>query len=106
MTRITYIEHDGTRHEVNAEDGTSVMQTALDNMVPGIVGDCGGSCSCATCHAYIDPDHLARVSPPEADERHLLEGALDVEPCSRLTCQIRIHPGLEGLTVRIPVSQY
>lgn len=106
MTHITYIEDDGTRHEVEAEDGTSLMQAALDNLVPGIVGDCGGCCSCATCHAYIDPAFLDRLPPPQADERDLLEGALDIQACSRLTCQVRVQAALEGVVVRIPRSQY
>lgn len=106
MTHITFIEHDGKRHEVDADDSSSIMQVALDNMIPGIVGDCGGCCSCGTCHAYIAPDFLDRMAPAAADERDLLEGALDVEPGSRLTCQVRVNAALEGLTIRMPRSQY
>jgi 2Fe-2S ferredoxin len=106
MTNITFIEHDGTRHEVDATNGISIMQAAVENMVPGIVGDCGGCCSCATCHAYIEPAFMDRTEPAAADERDLLEGALDVEACSRLTCQVRVSAALEGLVVRLPQSQY
>ena len=106
MTHITYIEHDGTRHEAEAEDGASLMQVAVDNLVPGIVGDCGGCCSCATCHAYIDPAFAGSIAPAAADERDLLEGALDAEPGSRLTCQVRVTRALDGIVVRIPRSQY
>ena len=106
MTQIFFVEHDGRRYEVDAEDGSSIMQVAVDNMVPGIVGDCGGCCSCATCHAYIESAFLDRVAPAQADERDLLEGAIDVEACSRLTCQVRVSAALEGMTVRLPRSQY
>ena len=106
MTHITFIEHGGKRCEVDAEEGVSIMQVAVNNMVPGIVGDCGGCCSCATCHAYIEPAYLDRIEPAAADERDLLEGAIDVEGCSRLTCQIRVSSALEGLTIRVPRSQY
>jgi 2Fe-2S ferredoxin len=106
MTHITFIEHDGTRHEVEAIDGISIMQAAVDNMVPGIVGDCGGCCSCATCHAYIEPAFMDRIEPAAADECDLLEGALDVQACSRLTCQVKVSAALEGVTIRMPQSQY
>ncbi len=106
MTKVVYIEHNGTEHVVEAEDGKSVMQTAIDNMVPGIVGDCGGCCTCATCHGYIDGGWAARLKPKSEDENMMLEGALAVEASSRLTCQIVIQPELEGLVVRLPESQF
>lgn len=106
MTKVVYIEHNGTEHVVEAEDGKSVMQTAIDNMVPGIVGDCGGCCTCATCHGYIDGSWADRLKPKSEDENMMLEGALAVEANSRLTCQIVIQPELEGLVVRLPESQF
>src|SRR5690606_36213785 len=84
MPKITFIEHDGTSHTVEAETGRSVMQAAVDNLVPGIVADCGGACSCATCHGYIDPAWLARLPEARADERSMLEGLLECQYNSRL----------------------
>ena len=106
MTKITYIEHDGTKHVVDAEDGKSVMQTAVENMVPGIMGDCGGCCTCATCHGYIDPSWNSKLPAKSADETMMLEGALAVRDNSRLTCQITVKPELDGLVVQLPESQF
>jgi ferredoxin, 2Fe-2S len=105
MTKIVYIEHNGTEHVVEAEDGKSIMQTALDHSVPGIIGDCGGCCTCATCHGYVDPSALQKAGVKSEAEEMLLEGALEVQPNSRLTCQITVGPALEGLVVRLPKSQ-
>ncbi|MBV8063186.1 MAG: 2Fe-2S iron-sulfur cluster binding domain-containing protein [Nevskia sp.] len=106
MTRLVYIEHNGTEHVVEAQDGKSVMQNALDQLVPGIVGDCGGCCTCATCHGYVDPAWAERLPPKSEDENMMLEGALAVQPNSRLTCQIVVAPQLDGLVVRLPESQF
>jgi 2Fe-2S ferredoxin len=105
MTKIIYVEFDGTEHPIEAADGTSVMQNALNNSVPGILGDCGGCCSCATCHGYVDPQYLDKIAPKSDLETVLLDGALDTQPNSRLTCQINVEPALEGLVVRLPKSQ-
>jgi 2Fe-2S ferredoxin len=105
MTKIIYIESDGTEHSVDAADGTSVMQNALNNSVPGILGDCGGCCSCATCHGYVDPRYLDKIAPKSELEAVLLEGAIDTQPNSRLTCQIKVEPALDGLVIRLPKSQ-
>ena len=106
MFKVVFIEHDGTEHIVEANVGTSVMRAAVDNSVPGIVGDCGGCCSCATCHGYIDPAWLAKVPTPSAEELSMLEGALHVLDNSRLTCQIPMSKELDGLVVRLPASQF
>lgn len=106
MTRITFIEHNGIEHVVDATDEQSVMQAAVDHMIPGIVADCGGACSCGTCHAYIDAPWADKLPAPAADEAMLLDGALHAEPGSRLTCQIRVRSELDGLVVRLPVSQF
>jgi 2Fe-2S ferredoxin len=106
MTKVVYIEHNGTEHVVEAQDGKSVMQTALDHLVPGIVGDCGGCCTCATCHGYVDPAWAGRLPAKSEDENMMLEGALAVQPNSRLTCQIVVAPQLDGLVVRLPESQF
>jgi 2Fe-2S ferredoxin len=106
MPKILYIEHDGKEHLVDAEVGKSVMQNAVENLVPGIVGDCGGACSCATCHGYVDPAWADRVDPKNEGEEAMLDGALRVEANSRLTCQITMKAELDGLVVRLPVSQF
>jgi ferredoxin, 2Fe-2S len=106
MPKIMFIEYNGTEHVVEAVAGRTLMQAAVDNVVPGIVADCGGSCSCATCHGFIDREWLVAIPAPQADENSLLEGLLDIQDNSRLTCQIEITPALDGLTVRLPKSQF
>ena len=105
MTKIRFIEHDGTEHVVEGEVGNSLMQTARDNLVPGIIGDCGGNCSCATCHGYVDPDWIGKLPPQSEEEAMMLDGAMHLENNSRLTCQIKVKPELDGLVVRLPISQ-
>ena len=105
MPRILFIEHKGRQHVVEAENGKSVMQAAVDNMVPVIVGDCGGCCTCATCHGYIDPAWADRLPAKSDDEEMMLDAALEVLPTSRLTCQIKVTGDLDGLVVRLPASQ-
>ena len=107
VPRITFIEHNGTSHVVEATVGATLMQAAIDNMVPGIIGDCGGACSCATCHGYIEEAGAGACIPPKDEmEETLLDGALHVRANSRLTCQIRLAPENDGLIVRLPVSQF
>jgi ferredoxin, 2Fe-2S len=106
MPKIVFVEHSGIEHVVEAEVGRSVMQAATDNFVPGIIADCGGCCSCATCHGFVDQQWLSKIPPVQANEASLLEGLLETQPNSRLTCQIQITPGLDGLTVRLPRSQF
>lgn len=106
MTHIVFIEHDGTTHKIDAENGISLMQLALDNLIPGIVGDCGGACNCATCHCYVEPVFLNRMTGPRGDELAVLDGLLDPQPGSRLSCQIKVAPELDGLVVRLPASQF
>lgn len=102
MNTVIFIEHDGTRHVAEAEDGESVMQCAQSNLVPGVLGDCGGCCSCGTCQGYVDPQWLQAAGEQSEDERQLLDGADHAQPNSRLTCQIRMSPALDGLVVRLP----
>ena len=101
MTHIIFIQHDGATQEVDAEDGISLMQAAVDNMVPGIVGDCGGCCSCATCHVHIDPSFMDKMPKLSEDENDLLESSDHRNEFSRLSCQIPITDALEGLKVTI-----
>jgi 2Fe-2S ferredoxin len=105
MAKIRFIEHDGTEHVVEGEVGSSIMQTARDNMVPGIIGDCGGNCSCATCHGYVDPAWIDKLAPQSEDELIMLEGTMNQESNSRLTCQIKLTQDLDGIVVRLPISQ-
>ena len=105
MPQLTIIEWSGKEHHLEAETGQSVMQTALDALVPGIMADCGGSCSCATCHCYVDESWMSRLPPPESTEREMLECVLDPRETSRLSCQLRVTPAIEGLVIRLPASQ-
>ena len=106
MPKIVFIEASGKEHVVEAKVGQTVMLAATDNMVPGILADCGGSCTCATCHAFIDERWIATTPPAGADETAMLEGVLDPQPNSRLTCQIKISDALDGAVFRLPASQY
>lgn len=106
MPEIIFVENNGSEHRVNAEVGQSLMQVALDNMLPGIIGDCGGSGSCATCHGYIDERWFSDIAPPSEDELMMLECAIEPAENSRLTCQVMVTDEMEGLTVSLPVSQY
>jgi ferredoxin, 2Fe-2S len=105
MPKITYIEHDGTERTVDAEVGATVMETAIRNSVPGIVAECGGACSCATCHVHVDEAWSAKVGPPSPMEEDMLDFAFDVKPTSRLSCQIKVSDELDGLIVRTPSQQ-
>lgn len=105
MPVVTYIEASGQTHVIDVPERRTVMEGALRQNVPGIPADCGGSCSCATCHVYIDPAWAERVGPPGEAEREMLEGAVDPRPTSRLSCQVRLTPALDGLVVHIPASQ-
>ena len=106
MPKITYIEHDGTTHEVDAEVGSTVMNTALDNLVPGIDADCGGECSCATCHVMIEGDWMAKVCQPGETEESMLDLNPERESNSRLSCQIPVTEELNGLVVNLPEFQF
>ena len=105
MPKITYIEHDGTERTVDAEVGATVMETAIRNNVPGIVAECGGACSCATCHVHVDEAWSAKVGPPSPMEEDMLDFAFDVKPTSRLSCQIKVSDELDGLIVKTPSQQ-
>lgn len=105
MAKITYIEHDGTPHEVEAENGLTVMEAAIRNMVPGIDADCGGACACATCHVYVDEAWLDKTGERASMEESMLDFASDVQDNSRLSCQIKVSDALDGLVVRLPEEQ-
>ncbi|VAW19795.1 Ferredoxin, 2Fe-2S [hydrothermal vent metagenome] len=105
MTKITFVEADGTRHETDAENGSSVMETALGAGVQGIVGECGGACTCATCHVYVDEAWSEKTGAPSAMEEDMLDFAFEVKPNSRLSCQITVKDELDGLVVFVPSQQ-
>ena len=101
MAKITYIEHDGTEHVVDVKNGLTVMEGAVKNNIPGIDADCGGACACATCHVYVDEAWRDKTGSTSAMEDSMLDFAENVEPNSRLSCQIPVGPATEGMTVTI-----
>jgi 2Fe-2S ferredoxin len=106
MTRVTCIEPDGKTVSLDIRDGWSLMQGAVSQGVQGIEAQCGGACSCATCHCYVDPAWVAKLPPPaEAESLMLTNVAAEQRATSRLSCQIHIEPGLEGLVVAFPDRQ-
>jgi ferredoxin, 2Fe-2S len=105
MPTITFIDQDGNEREIDAEVGSTVMETAINNDVPGILATCGGSCSCATCHVYVDEAWVDKLPPPELDESDMLDTAHDLQENSRLSCQIMVTEELEGLIVTTPPRQ-
>ena len=106
MPRITYITTDQVPHTIEAAVGTSVMQTAINNGIQGIVAECGGSLMCATCHVYVDEEWAARIPPISESEDAMLESAAsERQPNSRLSCQIVVGPETDGLVVRVPERQ-
>ena len=106
MTQITYIEPGGNTVTVDVADGWSLMQAATANGVDGIVGECGGSCACATCHCYVDEARLADLPPPSDGELEMLaNAAAERRPNSRLSCQIKAAPALQGLVLTLPETQ-
>jgi 2Fe-2S ferredoxin len=105
MAKITYIEFEGKEHTIEVASGDNVMEGAIDNDIPGIDALCGGSCSCSTCHVYVDPAWLDKLPGREEDEKEVLEMASDVRDNSRLSCQISVTDALDGLVVRMPEQQ-
>jgi len=105
MAKITYIDVDGNARTVEGEIGSTVMETAIKNAVPGIEAECGGACACSTCHVYIDDAWTAAVGSPSPMEEDMLDFAFEVKPTSRLSCQIKVTEALDGLVVRTPERQ-
>lgn len=106
MPKITYIEQTGKEHVVEVPSGWSVMEGAVKNLIPGIDADCGGACACATCHVHVDPQWAGKLSPKQDMEETMLDFAQELEPTSRLSCQIKVTSELDGLVVRMPRSQH
>ena len=106
MPKVTFIAHDGTRHEVQATAGQSLMLAAVTNGVPGIDADCGGACACATCHVYVEAPWAAMLPPQAQMETDMLNFSAELRPSSRLACQIPVTEALDGLTVSMPEAQH
>jgi ferredoxin, 2Fe-2S len=105
MPRIAFIDPSGTRREIDAPIGITLMEAAVRNGVPGIVAQCGGACACATCHVYVAKAWLATLPPREDMEEGMLECAWEPRDNSRLSCQIQIATNLDGLEVTVPQRQ-
>jgi ferredoxin, 2Fe-2S len=105
MPKITFIEHDGAQHTVDAEIGASVMETALRNDVASIVAECGGSCTCATCLVHVDEAWFEKTGGPSPEENDMLDSAFEVKRTSRLSCQLKVSDELDGLVVYTPAYQ-
>ena len=102
MISVLFRLADGAEQRITARIGDSLMQSAKANEVPGILADCGGACACATCHVVVEQEWYPRLAPPATHERDMLEFALDVQPTSRLSCQIKVDESLDGLVVSVP----
>ncbi len=105
MAKITFVDHAGKSTTVDAEDGSTVMETAIRNDIAGIVAECGGSCACATCHVYVDDAWIEKTGKAGPLEEDMLDFAYDVRPNSRLSCQITVSAELDGLIVNTPEQQ-
>lgn len=105
MAKIQFIDFGGTVRIVDAEPGSTVMEAAIKNGIPGIEAECGGACACATCHVYVEPDWQEKAGAPSSMEEDMLDFAYDIRPNSRLSCQIKVTAELDGLTVRTPERQ-
>ncbi|MFU2325024.1 2Fe-2S iron-sulfur cluster-binding protein [Pseudomonas sp. NFX98] len=106
MARVTFVDHAGRPHEVEADNGDTLMKAAVVNSVQGLAAECGGCLSCATCHAYVDEEWVNRVPAPSHEELAMIQCAVDARPNSRLTCQIIVTHELDGLVLHLPASQY
>ena len=106
MPKITFVQPDGTMQVVEAAAGVTVMEAAKLNLIDGIAAECGGACACATCHVYVDAAWTEKAGKPSAMEEDMLDFAFDVRETSRLGCQIKVTPLLDGLVVQIPAKQF
>ena len=105
MAKITYIEHTKREHTAEVQNNLSVMEGALQNNIPGIDADCGGSMACATCHVYVDEKWINKLKKKEEGEEDMLDMAFQPNKYSRLSCQILVSDELDGLIVRMPLKQ-
>ncbi len=105
MAKITYIEHNGTNHTVDVQNGLTVMEGAVQNNIPGIDADCGGSMACATCHVYVKEEWFDRLPKKEDGEEDMIDMAYEPKQFSRLSCQLTVSDELDGLIVNMPEKQ-
>ena len=105
MPKITYIEHNGKSHTIEVASGLSVMEGAVQNNIPGIDADCGGSMACATCHVYVQDNWFSKIPKAEEAEVDMIDMAFEPKKNSRLSCQIIISEELDGLEVSTPEKQ-
>jgi 2Fe-2S ferredoxin len=105
MAKITFIDATGESRTVEAQVGSTVMETALRNSIPGIEAECGGACACATCHVYVAPEWVEATGKASQMEEDMLDFAFEVRPTSRLSCQIKVSDAVDGLTVTTPAKQ-
>ena len=105
MPKINYIEHNGKAHKIDVANGLSVMEGAVQNNIPGIDADCGGSCACATCHVYVDEKWSNKLPKKESAEEDMLDMAFEPKSSSRLSCQLTVSDALDGLVVNMPSKQ-
>jgi ferredoxin, 2Fe-2S len=106
MVKITFIQPDNSEQVVECEPEMTLMEAAKLNSVPGIEAECGGACACATCHVYVDDAWRDKTGAPSQMEEDMLDFAFDVRDQSRLSCQIKLKPELDGLVVRVPAKQF
>lgn len=106
MVKVTFIETDGKTHDVDIEEGTSVMYGAINNSIDGIIGECGGGAMCATCHVYVEEEFLSRFPEKQMAEADMLECAVaEIKPNSRLGCQLLLSEEHDGLKIYLPETQ-
>ena len=105
LLRVVFVHPDGSRETHAAAPNETVMDCALDHGVRGIWARCGGACHCVTCHCYVDDAWLSRVPPPGADEREMLDYAWQRRANSRLSCQLVLREGCDGIVVHVPERQ-
>ncbi|MEQ8268629.1 MAG: 2Fe-2S iron-sulfur cluster-binding protein [Parvibaculum sp.] len=106
MAKITYIEHDGTEHTIDVANGITLMEAAVKASIPGIDGDCGGACACATCMVYVPEEWRAKLPEIETMEETMLDFCEHTETNSRLSCQLVASDELDGMRVQMPESQH
>ncbi|MEM6513155.1 MAG: 2Fe-2S iron-sulfur cluster-binding protein [Pseudomonadota bacterium] len=106
MPKVIYVTADGNRTEIEVANGYSVMEGAVNNQIDGILAECGGACACATCHGYIDEAWVEKLPPMDDMEDSMLDAAFERKTNSRLTCQVEMNDGLDGIVVHVAQNDY
>ncbi len=106
MYKVNFVEFSGAEHTVEVEEGTSLMEAATSNLIPGIDGDCGGAAACGTCHVHVDEKWLSKLAPKSDDEERMLSLTDGRDDRSRLGCQIKLKADLDGIRVQMPEAQH